>query len=318
MTNPEPTNQATKRDALKLRPMTRGMQLFAMTMFFVFGAVATVFVLLNPFNLGFLPQLTGAPAEQATTVPTGPKQLYQCPMHPDVIEETPANCPICLMKLTPMKPSVPEASAAGGEREILYWYAPMDSAYIRDAPGKSPMGMDLVPKYADEGDRVGVIRIDPVQIQNSGVVSEQARLGEIDRRISTVGFLDFNADDITWINTKFDGWIEQVHVSYVGQEVKKGDALFDIYSPELVTTQEEYLRALDYKQSLASSDREEARRQADSLLRSTRERLTYWDISEEQINALETRQQTQRRLTVYSPADGVVSEIMFGGNLLPS
>ena len=87
-----------------------------------------------------------------------------------------------------------------------------------------------------------------------------------DRR-RTVGILDFNADRITWVNTKFEGWIEKVHVNYVGQDVRQGQALFEIYSPDLVTTQEEYLRALDYKTSLEGSDRPETQRQAESLVR---------------------------------------------------
>lgn len=293
--------------ALALRPMTRGMQAFAMTMFFVFGVVVAAFLFADPFDLIAGSESTAAPE---TEVSDEPEQLYQCPMHPEVIEEdedTP--CPICGMKLTPMEQSSAPA-ASNGTREILYWYAPMDPTYVRDVPGKSPMGMDLVPKYADEASAGQVIRIDPVQVQNIGVVSEAARVGEIARTVRTVGFLDFNADEISWINTKFSGWIENVHVTYVGQEVRKGDPLFDIYSPELVTTQEEYLRALDYKASLETSERVDAKRQAESLLRSTRERLAYWDISEEQIAALETRRTTQRQLTVFSPTDGVITEVM--------
>jgi Cu(I)/Ag(I) efflux system membrane fusion protein/cobalt-zinc-cadmium efflux system membrane fusion protein len=155
-----------------------------------------------------------------------------------------------------------------------------------------------------------VIRIDPVQVQNIGVVSTPAEITDIARYSRTVGILDFNADNITWINTKFEGWIEKVHVNYVGQEVKRGQELFEIYSPELVTTQEEYLRALEYKASLEGSDRPGPQRQAESLVRSTRDRLMYWDITEEQIKQLETSRQVQRRLTVISPADGVVAEVM--------
>jgi Cu(I)/Ag(I) efflux system membrane fusion protein/cobalt-zinc-cadmium efflux system membrane fusion protein len=198
-------------------------------------------------------------------------------MHPEVIEEGPADCPICGMALTPMKPS----GSSG--------------------PAEPTQGHDGHP---------GVIRIDPVQVQNIGVVSEAARLGDIARSAHTVGYLDFNADNITWVNTKFSGWIEKVHVTYIGQKVEKGDPLFDIYSPELVTTQEEYLRALEYKASLESSDRTEARRQAESLLQSTRDRLAYWDISAEQIREFENRRSIQRRLTIFSPADGVITEIM--------
>jgi Cu(I)/Ag(I) efflux system membrane fusion protein/cobalt-zinc-cadmium efflux system membrane fusion protein len=306
---------AEEHDALALPAMTRGMQAFAMTLFFLFGIATAAFILGNPFDLAFFSRSRAEPAEAVTTpASTAPKQLYQCPMHPEVIEEQPGECPICTMKLMPMKePATASATAeaARGEREILYWYAPMDPTYVSDTPGKSPMGMDLVPKYADEtSGSARVIQIDPVQVQNIGVVSQAARLGDINRTVRTVGILDFNADDITWINTKFSGWIEKVHVTYVGQEVKEGDALFEIYSPELVTTQEEYLRALDYKKSLESSERLEARRQAESLLRSTRDRLLYWDISEEQIRALETRGTTQRRLTIFSPANGVVTEVM--------
>ena len=203
-------------------------------------------------------------------------------------------------------------TVAESEREVLYWYAPMDPTYIRDDPGVSPMGMKLVPKYADveSGSEEGVIRIDPVLVQNTGVVSTTAEMADIARYSRTVGILDFNADNITWVNTKFEGWIEQVHVNYVGDEVKKGQPLFEIYSPELVTTQEEYFRALDYRASLEGSDRPGTRRQAESLVRATRDRLTYWDITDEQIDNLETRGRVQRRLTFTSPADGVVAEVM--------
>jgi Cu(I)/Ag(I) efflux system membrane fusion protein/cobalt-zinc-cadmium efflux system membrane fusion protein len=92
--------------------------------------------------------------------------------------------------------------------------------------------------------------------------------------------------------------------------VTKGQPLFEIYSPELVTTQEEYVRALDYRESLEHSERVETRRQAESLLRSTRERLGYWDISEGQIRRLEETRRVERLLTILSPADGVVAEVM--------
>jgi Cu(I)/Ag(I) efflux system membrane fusion protein/cobalt-zinc-cadmium efflux system membrane fusion protein len=305
-----------EKDALTLPPITRGMQIFSMVAFFVFGSALTWFVVANPFDVGFLPErATQTTVAEGASLETE-QSMFQCPMHPEVIESGPGECPICNMDLVEVKespaPGRQSTSAKSGEREILYWYAPMDPSYIRDEPGLSPMGMKLVPKYADEdsGSEEGVIRIDPVQVQNIGVVSTKAEITDIARYSRTVGILDFDADNITWINTKFEGWIEKVHVNYVGEEVKKGQPLFEIYSPELVTTQEEYLRALDYRASLEGSDRPETQRQAESLVRSTRDRLAYWDITEEQIKRLETSNQVQRRLTVTSPADAVVAEVM--------
>jgi Cu(I)/Ag(I) efflux system membrane fusion protein/cobalt-zinc-cadmium efflux system membrane fusion protein len=154
-----------------------------------------------------------------------------------------------------------------------------------------------------------IIAIDPVIVQNTGVVSELAMRETIARRSRTVGILDFDADRISWVNTKFEGWIEKVHVSYVGQRVEAGEPLFEIYSPELVTTQEEYLRALEYRSSLERSGRAETRRQADRLLRSTRERLVHWEVSQEQIRSLEETGRVQRLVTVNSPASGVIVEV---------
>jgi len=304
-----------KRSSLTLPPMTRGMQAFSMISFFVLGAAIMWFVVANPFDVGFLPGSKQETTNQAPTSPSAAK-VYQCPMHPEVVQDAPGECPICGMDLVEVKEAPPvagtEGSGPSGERKVLYWYAPMDPTFTQDQPGISPMGMKLVPKYADDetASEEGVIRIDPVQVQNIGVVSVAAEIGDIARQSRTVGILDFNADDVTWVNVKFEGWIEKVHVNYVGEEVGKGDPLFEIYSPELVTTQEEYLRALDYKASMEQSGRPGTRRQAESLVQSTRERLAYWDITDEQIERLESTREVTRRLTVTSPATGVVAEVM--------
>lgn len=307
---------AEEDDGTHLPPITRGMELFSLTLFFLGGVGLTAFVLMNPLNIPFFPQQGETGSAVAETASEEPTQLYQCPMHPQVIENEQGNCPICQMKLAPMdQAAATEApKSPAGERKVLYWSAPMDPTYVRDEPGLSPMGMKLVPTYEDEvsgsGDESGVIHIDPVQVQNIGVVSRPAVLGDITRSTRTVGIFDFNADRVSWVNTKFAGWVEKVHVNYVGQDVKKGDPLFEIYSPELVTTQEEYLRALDYRDSIAQGTRVGAQRQAESLVESTRQRLTYWDISLKQIERLETGRSVQRLLTIRSPANGVVAEVM--------
>ncbi len=297
-------------DRLQLHPMGHWMQRFSMILFFVLGAAITAFLVGDPLDI------FGGPSSSLTTAAnsvetdgeeTGP--LYMCPMHPEVIESSPGFCPICKMDLVEIKRP---KTKTGAEREVLYWYAPMDPSYIRDEPGLSPMGMKLVPKYSDAGesDDSGAITIDPTQVQNIGVVSTPAVLEDIARTSRTVGILDYDAERIARVNTKYEGWIEKVHVNYVGQDVRKGQPLFEIYSPELVSTQEEYLRALEYVDSMKDSGREQTRRQAEALLRSARERLRFWDISAEQIRSLETTRSVQRRLTVHSPADGVVAGIM--------
>ncbi|MFQ5877259.1 MAG: efflux RND transporter periplasmic adaptor subunit [Acidobacteriota bacterium] len=318
-----PSSPEEKRsDPLALPPPTTGMRRFSAAVFILLGAGLIAFVLINPLSIPFLPgfgrsdgraEVTGADRTDGQET-----WLYQCPMHPEVIEPEPGDCPICGMKLEPIQADGRTSAASeragdgsGGEREVLYWYAPMDPTYVSDRPGLSPMGMKLVPKYKDEaGDEEGIIRIDPAQVQNIGVISEPARRSDLTRVIRTVGILDFDADNVYWINTKYSGWIEKVHVNYVGQEIRKGQPLFEIYSPELVTTQEEYLRALEYRDLLAGTSRAEVLRQAENLLRSTRQRLEYWDISENQISALERSRRVQRALQVTSPVDGVVVEVM--------
>lgn len=308
---------ADEQEALRLPPMTRGMQTFSMIAFFALGAMIMGFAAWNPFGMRFLPGSDRQTADaSAPTVTASTSTVYQCPMHPEVVQDMPGECPICGMDLVEVK-NAPAVAMQGearksGEREVLYWYAPMDPTYIRDEPGISPMGMKLVPKYADEdtSGEAGVIRIDPVQVQNTGVVTATAVIDDISRHSRSVGILDYNANDVTWVNIKYEGWIEQVHVNYVGQEVREGQPLFEIYSPELVTTQEEYIRALDYSASLAESSRPETRRQAESLVRSTRERLGYWDITDEQIRELASTRTVTRRLTVTSPTDGVIAEVM--------
>jgi len=194
-------------------------------------------------------------------------------------------------------------------KKIKYWAAPMDPTYIRNEPGKSPMGMDLVPVYEEDGGdkaAASTIRIDPVTIQNMGV-----RLGRVERKplvkhIRTFGNITYDERRIYTVNTKFSGWIEKLYVDFVGETVKKGQPLFDIYSPELLTAQEEYLLALQQNRDLKDSSYPSIREGAQRLLKASRTRLRYWDLSEKQIKNIENTGNVQKTLTIYSPARGVV------------
>ncbi|MGB6011720.1 MAG: efflux RND transporter periplasmic adaptor subunit, partial [Desulfobacterales bacterium] len=161
-------------------------------------------------------------------------------------------------------------------KKIKYWAAPMDPTYIRNESGKSPMGMDLVPVYAEDGEDkepASTIRIDPVTIQNMGV-----RLGRVERKplskyIRTFGNITYDERLIYTVNTKFNGWIEKLYVNFIGETVKKGQPLFEIYSPELVTAQEEYLLALQQNRDLKDSSYASIREGAQRLLKASRTRL---------------------------------------------
>lgn len=226
------------------------------------------------------------------------KVLYwTCGMHPQIMEDGPGTCPICGMNLTPYKESSggDGSSGAEGKEKILYWVAPMDPSYVRDEPGKSPMGMDLVPVY--ENDVVGgsSISIDPAVVQNMGVRTAVVKRDSISRMVRTVGHVDYDETRLAVINTKISGWIEKVHVQETGAFVEKGHPLYDIYSPELVAAQEEYLLSFD---SGSSRIRE-----------ASRKRLKFWDIPESEIQTLERTRKVRKTLTFAAPISGHLTHL---------
>ncbi len=194
-------------------------------------------------------------------------------------------------------------------KKIKYWVAPMDPTYIRNDPGKSPMGMDLVPVYEEEGgekEPTSTIRIDPVTVQNMGIRTAPVVRKPVTKTIRTYGNITYDETRVVSVNTKFNGWIEKLHVNFVGEQVRRGQPLFDIYSPELVTAQEEYLLALDAQRSLGDSDFESVRKSSERLLAAARKRLQYWDVSISQIKRLETTGRVRKAITIFSPNGGVV------------
>ncbi|MBI9083644.1 MAG: efflux RND transporter periplasmic adaptor subunit [Desulfobacterales bacterium] len=213
----------------------------------------------------------------------------------------------------------PEAQLQSGAidskngKKIKYWAAPMDPTYIRNEPGKSPMGMDLVPVYEEVGgekEPTSTIRIDPVTLQNMGVRTERIARRPLVKTIRAYGTVSYDERRAHAVTTKFSGWIEKLHVDFIGDRVVKGQPLFDIYSPELVTTQEEYLIALAQQQALSQSPYEAIRDNADRLLEASKTRLKYWDINDSQIQGLEKSGRPEKSVTVYSPVNGVVMKKM--------
>lgn len=150
--------------------------------------------------------------------------------------------------------------------------------------------------------------ISPARQQLIGVRTAEAVRRTLETTIRTVGTLAYDETRIAQIHTKVAGWVERVFVDYVGKPVRRGQPLFSVYSPELVSTQHEYLLALDARERLGQSRFFETRTGAEALFAATRERLKLWDITDEQLAELERTRQPRRTLTLYSPFDGIVLE----------
>lgn len=200
------------------------------------------------------------------------------------------------------------------ERKVLYWYDAMNPQRTYDKPGKAPDGMDLVPKYAD-GDEgglsnmpTGAVKISPQDQQLIGVATTVVRHEALVRTLRTTGQITADETKIAHVHVKINGYIEDAFVDYVGQLVKKGQPLFTLYSPDLVSTQEEYLIAKRGEKYLGTSQFAEVSQGAQSLLRSARERLKLWDISDDQIKKLDETGEVSRTLTFYSPISGFVMD----------
>lgn len=182
------------------------------------------------------------------------------------------------------------------EKKPLYWVAPMDSNYRRDKPGKSPMGMDLIPVYEDESSTddfgPGAVRVAPHVVNNLGVRTAPVELENMHTEISTVGYVQYDEDKLIHIHPRVDGWIEKLYVKAEGDPVEKGQPLYSLYSPQLVNAQEELLIAL--------------KRNNGSLVTAAKDRLKALQLSASLIKELEQTKKVQQTITFYSPQAGVV------------
>jgi len=193
-------------------------------------------------------------------------------------------------------PPVESGATAQAERDILYWVAPMDPGYRRDEPGKSPMGMELAPVYADEvASRPGVVSIDPTLLSNLGVRTAVAERGTLPRLIETVGYIGYDEDTLQHVHTRVDGWIERLAATATGDPVGKGQLLFELYSPTLVNAQQEYLAAL------ASNNA--------GLRSASRDRLTALGVMAGEISRLDRERTVSQRVRVNAQSDGVIAHL---------
>lgn len=203
------------------------------------------------------------------------------------------------------------ASTASGSKKLLYYRNPMGLPDTSPVPKKDPMGMDYIAVYEGEASEepaaAGALKLSTEKIQKLGVKSEAAQLRTLAREIRAVGRIEPDERRLYTIAPKFEGYVERLHVSITGQPVKKGQPLFEVYSPELVSAQREYAIARDGVESLKDSDGT-AQAGMRQLAESARARLKNWDISEAQVAAMAKSGDSRRTLTFSSPASGIVTE----------
>lgn len=259
------------------------------------------------------PRFLGRPAEGgagAAAEATAPGQLWTCGMHPQVIQDHPGNCPICGMPLTPLQASAAAgAEGAPSERKVLFWWDPMaDPPYIADAPGKSPMGHDLIPRYADEVSAGLAVRIEPVVVQNMGVRVAPVIEAPLDTVVRTVGIMREAQPNQADVTLKIGGFIQKLRADTVGMEIRAGEPLFQLYSPDLLVAQEELLAARRMMDRLPANATPQLRREAEELLETARRKLRLWDLTAEQVGQLEKLDRADGTADFLSRASGILVE----------
>ena len=215
--------------------------------------------------------------------------------------------PITMLMESDSNSSATETKAAD---EPLYWVAPMDPNYQRDKPGKSPMGMDLVPVYAEdlasESEPVGTVTINAAVENNLGVKVAPVTLSTLIPHINTVGYVAFDESQLWQTNVRVSGWVEKLNINAVGERVTKGSVLFTLYSPDLVKAQEELLNASKMGRK--------------ALIRGATERLVSLGVDREQIATILQRGKASNTIDIKAPANGIIASLNVreGGYLSPA
>ncbi|MFQ5740434.1 MAG: efflux RND transporter periplasmic adaptor subunit [Acidobacteriota bacterium] len=215
----------------------------------------------------------------------GEVEYWTCTMHPSVKMKNPGTCPICSMNLVPVK----------------------KKKRVQPPRLSEPARLDRATGVQTEGD-ASVFEVDPRRQQLINVQTSVVERRRLEKSIRTVAILELDERGITKVHAKIEGWIDRVFVDFTLEHVKKGDPLFSIYSPRLVSTQEEYLLAVRTAQSLGGSPFDFVSNGARSLLEATRRRLLLFDVTEAQIQELEQSGEVKKTLIIYSPVSGHVIE----------
>ena len=257
---------------------------------------------------------TASPASRAAEGKAGAKAerkvlYYRNPMAPADTSPVPKKAPDGMDFVPVYADDAPGAQAGKAAPKILFYRNPMGLPDTSPVPKKDQMGMDYIAVYEDDepASATPLVKLSLDKVQKLGVKTEAVAMRDLKSTIRAVATVQANERSLATVTARFDGWIQKLHVNTTGQAVRKGEALMDVYSPDLITAQQEYLIAKRGVQSLAGGSAEaqaSMQRLADSAL----QRLRNWDISETELRHLQQDGITTQYLTLRSPANGVVLE----------
>lgn len=271
---------------------------------------------------------SGTPGDETAIVPN---ETYTCGMHPWIIANEPGECPICGMTLTLVEkaPATPAATPppAGDdffadvseqpqERKLLFYRNPMNPEITSPVPMKDEMGMDYVPVYEDKTapataggpvDGRVTVTISAENLKAAGVQTTPAVTAPIQRTVRTVGLVTPDETRIRHFHTKIDGWVEKLLVNFKGQLVETGQPILSFYSPTLLASQEEYLRARDTAKKFAANPDESLRKLGGQLFDSAKRRLELYDVPARFIAELDATGTVRRTVTLDAQVAGFVT-----------
>lgn len=213
-------------------------------------------------------------------------------------------------------PTTNPTAQAGSQKKIAYWWDPMlGPSSISDHPGKSAMGMDLVPVFEGDISAGPTVRIDPAVVQNMGVVTAAAVRGPLTVTVRAVGTFQVPEPAAHDVTLKINGYIEKLYADTSGMMVRKGDPLFDLYSPDLQVAEQELIAAEQNRKALDAGTAKNIRGDAQDLVNSAKQKLRLWDVAEQDIDAIASAAQAPKTVPFRSPMDGhVVDKAIVDGS----